>query len=218
MFQSSGVFQCSLTGLVFHVNHEGEVTYKTLIWDETLLQTASKVPGGPLFSITCSQASIFRLCLPHCEPEPSKNITVLHIHTPIQGFLFPFLHLCVEKEMIKVKPHLNLCLYSALVAETLSVVHITEDGMSMIKPREITKTHVVVDTPHLSAFGIVWDVLGRFMDFMSKPVSGQVLLFLRPAYRGRNLILSVLLLPSNVPVQEVNPFLPPLPSGQIFLL
>lgn len=64
--------------------------YKTLTWDETLLQTASKVPGGPLFSIKCSQDSIFQLRLPHCEPEPSKNITVPHIH-------------CLEKEMIKVK-------------------------------------------------------------------------------------------------------------------
>lgn len=168
----------------------------------------------------CSASSVHRTpsfsCASHTVNPNLVRIIVPHIHTPIPGFLFPFLHLCLEKETIKVKPYLNLCLYSALVSETLSVVHITEDGMSMIKPREITKTHVVVDTPHLSAFGIVWDVLGRFMNFTSKPVSGQVLLFLRPAYRGRNLILSVLLLPSNVPIQEVKPLFPTSSFRSIF--
>ncbi|XP_070783345.1 protein NLRC3-like [Enoplosus armatus] len=160
-FPSSGVFQCSLTGLVFNVTHKGEVTYKTLIWDNTLLQSAFKVPGGPLFSIECPQDSISQLHLPHCDPEPAP------------------------------------------VSKSLSVVHITDDGMSIIQPLEITETHVVVDTPHLSAFGIVWDLIERFMNFMTKPVSGQILLFLRPTYRGGNLILSVILLPSNVPLQEV---------------
>nr|XP_046257090.1 NLR family CARD domain-containing protein 3-like isoform X2 [Scatophagus argus] len=160
-FPSSGVFQCSLTGLVFHVTQEGEVMYKTLIWDKMLLQPACKVPGGPLFSIKCSQGSICQLHLPHCEPEPE------------------------------------------LVSESLSVVHITEEGMTILQPREVTKTHVVVDTPDLSAFGIVWDLFSRFMNILTKPVSGQVLLFLRPTGRRGNLILSVLLLPSNVPLQEV---------------
>lgn len=104
------------------------------------------------------------------------------------------------------KTHFGHCsVFTALVSESISVIHITDDDMSIIQPREITETHVVVDTPHLSAFGIVWDVINRFMNFMTKPVSGQVLLFLRPTYRGGNLILSVLLLPSNVPLQEVKP-------------
>ncbi|XP_073335441.1 NACHT, LRR and PYD domains-containing protein 1-like isoform X2 [Pagrus major] len=160
-FPSSGLFQCSLTGLIFNVTHEGEVMYKTLIWDKMLLQPANKVPGGLLFSIKCSQDSISQLHLPHCEPEP------------------------------------------ALVSKSLSVVHITDDGMSFIQPREITKTHVVVDTPHLTAFGIVWDLIERFKNFITKPVSGQVLLFLRPPCRGGTLILSVIVLPGNVPLKEV---------------
>ncbi|XP_034543418.1 NACHT, LRR and PYD domains-containing protein 3-like isoform X2 [Notolabrus celidotus] len=160
-FPGAGVFECSLTGLVFKVTHEGEVTYKTLIWDQKLLEPARKVPGGPLFSIRCPQDSICQLHLPHCEPEPG------------------------------------------LVSEALCVVHITEDGMSIIKPLEITDSHVVVETPHLSAFGIVYDLIQRFRTFMNKPVCGQVLLFLRRAYRGVNLILSMILLPSNVPLQEV---------------
>ncbi|KAI3352642.1 hypothetical protein L3Q82_019223, partial [Scortum barcoo] len=91
----------------------------------------------------------------------------------------------------------------ALVSKSLSVVQITDDSMSIIQPMEITATHVVVDTPHISAFGIVWDLIKRFKNFMVKPISGQILLFLQPPHRGGTLILSVILLPSNVPLQEV---------------
>ncbi|KAM3624368.1 uncharacterized protein V6R79_022559 [Siganus canaliculatus] len=160
-FPSSGLFQCSLTGLVFKVTNKGEIHYKTQIWDPVVLEAAGKVPGGPLFSIETSQNLICQLHLPHCEPEP------------------------------------------ALVSESLSVVHITDDGMSIIKPREITQTHVVVDTVHLSAFGLVWDIVERFVNLVTKPVNGQVLLFLRPSYREGNLTLRVILLPSNVPLLEV---------------
>ncbi|XP_047433029.1 NACHT, LRR and PYD domains-containing protein 1-like isoform X2 [Mugil cephalus] len=157
-FPGSGVFHCSLTGLVFKVTHEGEVSYKTLIWDDALLQRAGKLPGGPLFSITCPQDSISQLHLPHCEPEP------------------------------------------ALVSESLSVVHITDDGMSIIQPLEISETHVIVDVPHLSAFGIVWDLVKRFKDFITIPVRGQVLMFLR---HKPCRIIRVILLPNNVLLQEV---------------
>ncbi|XP_050924236.1 NACHT, LRR and PYD domains-containing protein 1a isoform X2 [Lates calcarifer] len=159
-FPGSGLFHCSFTGLVFNVTHEGEVTYKCLIWDDMLLQPANKVPGGPLFRISCPQESISKLYLPHCEPEP------------------------------------------ALVAESLSVVHITDDGMSVIQPLEITETHVVVDIPHLSAFGIVWDIIKRFKNFLTKPINGRILVFLRPRFRGI-VIINFILLASNVPVNEV---------------
>ncbi|KAG8015006.1 NLR family CARD domain-containing protein 3 [Nibea albiflora] len=161
MFPSSGLFHCSLTGLVFNVTHEGEVKYKTCLWDRMLIHPGHMVSGGPLFNIECPQESISQLHLPHCEPEP------------------------------------------ALVADSISVVHITDDGMTVIKPQEITDTHVVVDTPHLSAYGIVWDLIKRFKDFMTTPIKAQVLLFLRSLYRGGQLILSVILLPGNVPLQEV---------------
>ncbi|CAI5678942.1 unnamed protein product [Oreochromis niloticus] len=158
LFPGPGLFQCSLTGLVFDVTGESEVTYKTLIWDPLVLQPAHKVAGGPLFGIECPQDSIRQLHLPHCEPEP------------------------------------------ALVSDSISVVHITDDGLSIIQPLEITETHVVVDVPHLSAFGLVWDLVERFFNYMTKPVRGQVLLFLRNRPRP---ILSVMLLPGNVPLHDV---------------
>ncbi|XP_029373506.1 NACHT, LRR and PYD domains-containing protein 1b allele 3-like [Echeneis naucrates] len=85
----------------------------------------------------------------------------------------------------------------------LSVVHITDDGMSFLKPLEITHSHVIVKVSHLSAFGLVW--LGEMLQRLfnnKKPICGQLLLFLRPPARGIQ-ILDVFLLPSNLPLSEV---------------
>ncbi|XP_062282344.1 uncharacterized protein LOC133987093 [Scomber scombrus] len=84
----------------------------------------------------------------------------------------------------------------------MSVVHITDNGMSLLEPLEITDTHVVVDVPHLSAWGLVWDIK-RFFSPDPKPICGQVLLFHRPTYKGQRPKLNVFLLPENVLVQEV---------------
>ncbi|XP_038567373.1 uncharacterized protein LOC119897615 [Micropterus salmoides] len=76
--------------------------------------------------------------------------------------------------------------------------------MSILEPLEITDTHVVVKVLHLSAFGLVWDYLKRFLN-NTKPISSQVLLFLRapnPTTQMQN--LNVLLLPSNIPLDEVS--------------
>ncbi|KAM9432796.1 uncharacterized protein ACWYII_016741 isoform 2-T2 [Salvelinus alpinus] len=63
----AGLFQCSLTGLVFLMKGEGEVLYRTVQWDENLLHSTGQTPAGPLFSIECHQGSICQLQLPHCE-------------------------------------------------------------------------------------------------------------------------------------------------------
>ncbi|XP_015254868.1 PREDICTED: NACHT, LRR and PYD domains-containing protein 1-like [Cyprinodon variegatus] len=159
-FPGSGLYRCSLTGLVFRVTHKGEVMYRTEIWDDMLLQLSNKQPGGPLFSIQCPQDCISELQLPHCEPEP------------------------------------------ALVSDCLYVGHITDDGMSIIQPLKVTETHVAVRVPHLSGFGIILDRIKKIKAHLMKPIRGQVLLFLRHLHRPLN-ILSVILLPSNVPLQDV---------------
>ncbi|XP_038126977.1 uncharacterized protein LOC119773864 isoform X2 [Cyprinodon tularosa] len=159
-FPGSGLYRCSLTGLVFRVTHKGEVMYRTQIWDDMLLQLSNKQPGGPLFSIQCPQDCIGELQLPHCEPEP------------------------------------------ALVSDCLYVGHVTDDGMSIIQPLKVTETHVAVRVPHLSGFGIILDRIKKIKAHLMKPIRGQVLLFLRHLHRPLN-ILSVILLPSNVPLQDV---------------
>ncbi|XP_031696295.1 caspase recruitment domain-containing protein 8 [Anarrhichthys ocellatus] len=156
-----GVFQCSLTGLVFVMAQEAELLYRTVQWDEGLLQPAGKKAAGPLFDIKSSEdAAVCRLHLPHCETK------------------------------------------HALVFDgLLSVVHITDDGMTILEPLEITDTHVVVKVPNLSAFGLVWDYVRRFLN-ITLPIKGQVLLFLRPPHSSDQ-ILDVLLLQKNIPVHEV---------------
>ena len=86
----------------------------------------------------------------------------------------------------------------------LSVVHMTNDGMSILEPLEITDTHVVVKVPHLSAFGLIWDLMKRFLN-ISVPIVGQVLLFLRPPHIGHP-VLDVFLLQDNIPLNEVKLF------------
>uniref|UniRef100_A0A8C4H6D9 NACHT, LRR and PYD domains-containing protein 12 n=1 Tax=Dicentrarchus labrax TaxID=13489 RepID=A0A8C4H6D9_DICLA len=156
-----GVFHCTVTGLVFVVAQEAELLYRTVQWDESLLQSAGKMAAGLLFDIKCSKdAALCQLHLPHCE------------------------------------------IVDALLPDSLlSVVHITDDGMSILEPPEITDTHVVVKVPHLSIFGLVWDIVKRLW---TKPVSGQVLLFLGPPNQNtQRQKLNVFLLPLNINRDEV---------------
>ncbi|XP_053183729.1 protein NLRC3-like [Scomber japonicus] len=148
-----GVFRCTLTGLVFGTVQEAELQYRTVQWDERLLQPAGKAAAGPLFNIHSPDGAVSQLHLPHCE----------------------------------------------IMDGLLSVVHITDDGMSILEPLEITDTHVVVNVPHFSLLGLVQDVVRRLLNIA---IRGQVLLFLRPP-RGDNRILDVFLLQSNIPLSEV---------------
>ncbi|KAK9523717.1 hypothetical protein VZT92_017620 [Zoarces viviparus] len=156
-----GVFQCSLTGLVFLMAQEAELLYRMVQWDEGLLQPAGKKAAGPLFEVKSSEdAAVCQLHLPHCETKAAMVFDGL-----------------------------------------LSVVHITDDGLTILEPLEITDTHVVVKVPNLSVCGLVWNIYRRFRD-ISLPIKGQVLLFLRPPHT-RDQILNVFLLQDNIPVHEV---------------
>ncbi|XP_029979490.1 NACHT, LRR and PYD domains-containing protein 12-like isoform X2 [Sphaeramia orbicularis] len=174
----SGAFRCTWTGLVFVVTREAGLVYRTVQWDEPLLRSAGRTPAGPLFSIDSPENAVCQLHLPHCETKPGQRSKSL-----------------------------------------LSVVHITDDGMEFIEPLEITDTHVVIDVPHLSVFGLVW-VWERIQNLISvggqmdestsqcsRSVLGQVLLFLKPPNpRKQRQKLDVLLLPVNVPVEDVKTF------------
>ncbi|KAK7881205.1 hypothetical protein WMY93_029614 [Mugilogobius chulae] len=65
----SGAFRCSSTGLVFVVSKEAELQYRTVQWDEALLESSGRTPAGPLYDIECPEQALFELHLPHCEPE-----------------------------------------------------------------------------------------------------------------------------------------------------
>uniref|UniRef100_A0A671XAF3 FIIND domain-containing protein n=1 Tax=Sparus aurata TaxID=8175 RepID=A0A671XAF3_SPAAU len=53
-----GLYQCSVTGLVFHMEGEGDVVYRIVSWDRRLLAQHHKKPAGPLFDIKCLQQSV----------------------------------------------------------------------------------------------------------------------------------------------------------------
>uniref|UniRef100_A0A673AUG1 CARD domain-containing protein n=1 Tax=Sphaeramia orbicularis TaxID=375764 RepID=A0A673AUG1_9TELE len=63
----SGSFHCTRTGLVFVVHKEAGLQYRTVQWDEDLLESASRTPAGPLFSIECPDNAVRQLHFPHCE-------------------------------------------------------------------------------------------------------------------------------------------------------
>ncbi|KAM9437594.1 uncharacterized protein ACWYII_015456 isoform 2-T3 [Salvelinus alpinus] len=78
----AGLFQCRLTGLVFLMEGEGEVLYRTVQWDDSLLHSTGRTPAGPLFSIECPQGSVRQLHLPHCEIPSGKgfdSLSVAHV-------------------------------------------------------------------------------------------------------------------------------------------
>ncbi|KAF3855577.1 hypothetical protein F7725_016300 [Dissostichus mawsoni] len=159
MGSSVGEFQCASTGLVFVMAQEAELLYRTVPWEESILQSAGKQAAGPLFDVKSSdEAAVCQLHLPHSETEDALLLDGL-----------------------------------------LSVLHITDEGLSILEPLEVTPTHVVVKVPHLSFFGLIIDPLKRLL---KRRIKGKILLFLRPPGREEQ-ILDVLLLQKNVPKEEV---------------
>nr|XP_046191986.1 NACHT, LRR and PYD domains-containing protein 1a-like isoform X3 [Oncorhynchus gorbuscha] len=99
---SAGLFQCSITGLVFRMEGEGEVLYRTVHWDRRLLSQRSKRPAGPLFMFRCLKGSVCQLHLPHCE-IPSEGgcdfLSVAHVtDDDSMEFLLP--HEATESHVI----------------------------------------------------------------------------------------------------------------------
>ncbi|XP_028288079.1 NLR family CARD domain-containing protein 3-like isoform X2 [Parambassis ranga] len=68
-----GVFQCTLTGLVFVMSRGAELMYRTIQWDKILLQPGRKTPARPLFRIHCPEGAVTQLHLPHCETVVNLN-------------------------------------------------------------------------------------------------------------------------------------------------
>ncbi|XP_077365703.1 caspase recruitment domain-containing protein 8-like [Festucalex cinctus] len=69
----AGRYQCTVTGLVFDVDGEGDVRYSVVSWDMDLLQNHCKKPAGPLFDIQCERLTVRQLHLPHCEILPAAE-------------------------------------------------------------------------------------------------------------------------------------------------
>lgn len=94
---------------------------------------------------------------------------------------------------------MTLVCFTEETKDSLSVAHFTGDNISIMKPRGVSDTHVLIDIKDLSIFGLIKNML-----FPPSPIIAQVLVFLRPiTVRQRENILDVLLLPWTVPLSEV---------------
>ncbi|KAM4606452.1 uncharacterized protein ACJ7VT_016644 isoform 3-T4 [Polymixia lowei] len=88
-FTGAGLFQCSVTGLVFNVEGDGDVVYTIVPWNQRLLAQLGKRPAGPLFDIKCSQQSVCQLHLPHCEIRSTGGCEFMSVaHVTGEGIDF----------------------------------------------------------------------------------------------------------------------------------
>ncbi|XP_078136881.1 uncharacterized protein LOC144537222 [Sander vitreus] len=102
-FQCScpGLYQCSVTGLVFHMEGEGDVVYRIVPWNRRLLAQHHKKPAGPLFDIKCLQQSVCQLHLPHCEIRCTGGCDFLSVaHVNNEGIELISPHRITETHVI----------------------------------------------------------------------------------------------------------------------
>ncbi|XP_067434602.1 caspase recruitment domain-containing protein 8-like [Thunnus thynnus] len=96
-----GLYQCSVTGLVFHMEGEGDVVYRIVSWNRRLLAQHHKKPAGPLFDIKCLQQSVCQLHLPHCEIRSTGGCEFLSVaHVNDEGIEFITPHQITETHVI----------------------------------------------------------------------------------------------------------------------
>ncbi|XP_062297417.1 NACHT, LRR and PYD domains-containing protein 1b allele 3-like [Scomber scombrus] len=96
-----GLYWCSVTGLVFHMEGEGDVVYRIVPWNHRLLAQHHKKPAGPLFDIKCLQQSVCQLHLPHCEICSTGGCKFLSVaHVIDEGIEFITPHKITETHVI----------------------------------------------------------------------------------------------------------------------
>ncbi|KAL7834357.1 hypothetical protein SRHO_G00286040 [Serrasalmus rhombeus] len=81
-----------------------------------------------------------------------------------------------------------------------AVAHFTDDNVEIIKPLQVTSTHVIIRIQGLSLLGILSDL--RDLLFKPRLINAQVLLFYKTVSVTQS-ILYIHLLPGNIAVEEV---------------
>ncbi|CAN9513523.1 unnamed protein product [Ophioblennius macclurei] len=99
--------------------------------------------------------------------------------------------------------HFQHCEESPDALSCLSVVHISDDGITFLEPVTSNKTHVVVDVSRFSSFGLVIDFFKKML-YIERPIRSQILLFHRPTWTEDRQKVNVFLLPISIPVEEVS--------------
>uniref|UniRef100_A0A4W5QY46 FIIND domain-containing protein n=1 Tax=Hucho hucho TaxID=62062 RepID=A0A4W5QY46_9TELE len=119
----AGLFQCSITGLVFSMEGEAEVLYSTVPWDRRLLSQNGKRPAGPLFKFTCLMGSVCQLHLPHCE-----------IHSEGGRDFLSVAHVTDDDSMEFLLPHETRETHVILNITQFSKYGITKDKEAPVSP------------------------------------------------------------------------------------
>ncbi|CAB1344210.1 unnamed protein product, partial [Coregonus sp. 'balchen'] len=122
---SAGLFQCSITGLVFRMEGEGEgeVLYRTVPWDRRLLAQRGKRPAGPLFKFTCLKGSVCQLHLPHCQIHSEGGCDFLSVA-----------HVTDDDSMEFLRPHETTETHVILNINGFSKYGITKDKEAPVSP------------------------------------------------------------------------------------
>ncbi|CAB1344234.1 unnamed protein product [Coregonus sp. 'balchen'] len=124
-------FQCSITGLVFRMEGEGEVLYRTVPWDRRLLAQRGKRPAGPLFKFTCLKGSVCQLHLPHCEIHSEGGCDFLSVAHVTDDDSTEFLH-----------PHETTETHVILNINGFSKYGISKDKEAPVSPIRASPTEV----------------------------------------------------------------------------
>ncbi|KAG7221791.1 hypothetical protein INR49_028865 [Caranx melampygus] len=103
-----GKFQCAYTGLVFVMDQEAELVYRSVQWDVFALEAIFKTPAGPLFNIECPDEAINELYLPHCETAAAPSSGLLLVaHVTDDGTSIMAPQEITDTHVIVKVPHLS---------------------------------------------------------------------------------------------------------------
>ncbi|KAI5090322.1 NACHT, LRR and PYD domains-containing protein 1b allele 2, partial [Silurus meridionalis] len=83
----AGQFQCKYTNLVFEMKEKAEVLYSIVSWGSVQLDGMGQMqPAGPLYNIDCSEGSMCKLHLSHCEKFCNPGLDKIQTELAVAHF------------------------------------------------------------------------------------------------------------------------------------
>ncbi|XP_075901752.1 uncharacterized protein LOC142900988 [Nelusetta ayraudi] len=174
---------------------------RPIIMDAEVKEVTPEVTeGGDVFRLRCQKPGVFRCSATGLQlegagelvygPRPWNLDFLKRRGLQPAGPLFSFTILSGSFQRLHL-PH--CCLLTGGGGHFLSVAHVTDVGLELLPPEQVTSSHVTVAPPGFSCFGLVQAVASR------AALRGLVLLFRQHSTRA----LFVLLLPSNINLGQV---------------
>ncbi|XP_053352825.1 uncharacterized protein LOC128524327 isoform X1 [Clarias gariepinus] len=195
--------KCSTSTQPTHTSHQ-----VSAVTDVLLPESVKYSADSGAYSFLCSHAGRFYCKLTNLVFEMKGSGKVLYTFvswdkSQLQGMgqfqpAGPLYNItCIEDSILYL--HLPHCeIHTENNQIELAVAHITDDNVEILQPLKITNTHVILEVPGLSIFGLLrkW--------FFKEPINAQVLLFYKENIgTQRKRKLHIHLLPGNVSVKQV---------------